>query len=70
MGLLTGGLALGAGTLAAYEIASRLFELPFAFDARAALLTVIGGGAATLLFGLGGAWAALAAKPAALLRNP
>ena len=27
-------------------------------------------GMATLLFGLGGAWAALAAKPAQTLRNP
>ena len=70
IGLLTGLLALGAGTLAASTIARQLFELPFAFDWGAALLTVVGGGTATLLFGLIGAWAALSAKPAALLRSP
>lgn len=70
IGILTGLLALGAGTLAAFAVAKEVFELPFAFDAGAALLTVFGGAAATLSFGLAGAWAALAAKPAALLRNP
>ncbi len=70
IGTLTGLIALGAGTLAAWAIARELFGLPFAFDPGAALLTVIGGGAATLLFGLLGAWRALTAKPAALLRNP
>ena len=70
IGMLTGLVALGAGTLAAWAIARAWFDLPFAFDPGAALLTVIGGGAATLLFGLLGAWQALAAKPAALLRNP
>lgn len=70
IGLLTGILALGAGTLAAFLIAKNVFELPFAFDAGSAFLTVFGGGAAALVFGLFAAWAALAAKPAALLRNP
>jgi len=69
IGVLTGIVALGAGTLAASAIARQVFELPFVFDLRAALLTVIGGGAATLVFGLIGAWTALAAKPAALLRE-
>lgn len=70
IGLLTGLLALGAGTLAAFLIAKNVFELPFVFDAGAAFLTVFGGGAAALVFGLAAAWVALAAKPAALLRNP
>jgi len=70
IGMLTGLVALGAGTLAAWVIVRVWFDLPFAFDPGAALLTVIGGGAATLLFGLLGAWRALTAKPAALLRNP
>lgn len=69
IGVLTGLMALGAGTLAASTIATQVFELPFVFDTRAALLTVMGGGAATLLFGLIGAWAALRSKPAALLRE-
>jgi len=40
------------------------------FDLRAALLTVGGGALATLTFGLAGAWAALSARPASLLRAP
>lgn len=70
IGILTGTLALGAGTLAASQIASQVFGLPFAFDWGAVALTVAGGGAATLGFGLFAALAALSAKPAALLRAP
>jgi putative ABC transport system permease protein len=70
VGLLTGVLALGAGTLAARLIAEELLEVTFVFDLRASLLTVLGGGAATLLFGLVGAWSALSARPAAQLRAP
>ncbi len=69
-GVLTGLLALGAGTLAADIICRQVLEVPLTFDAGVALLTVLGGGAATLLFGLAGAWAALAARPAAQLRAP
>ena len=70
LGALAGLLALGAGSAAAYEVTSRVFDVPFVFDLRAVLLTVVGGAAATLLFGLGAAWSALAAKPASQLRNP
>lgn len=70
IGILTGVLSLGAGTLAAFLVAKEVFELPFVFDTKAVILTVFGGGAATLAFGLFAAWAALSAKPAALLRNP
>jgi putative ABC transport system permease protein len=70
LGLVTGALALGAGSFAAGLIADHVFHEKVAFDLGTALLTVLGGGAATLAFGLAGAWAALAAKPAALLRNP
>ncbi|MEI9994089.1 MAG: FtsX-like permease family protein [Rhizomicrobium sp.] len=69
-GLLTGLLALGAGTLAAAVICEQVLGVPLIFDAAAALLTVAGGGAATLLFGLAGAWTALAARPAQQLRAP
>jgi putative ABC transport system permease protein len=69
-GVLTGLLALCAGTLAADAIAEQVFQVPLTFDWSAAALTVVGGGAATLLFGLAGAWAALAAKPARQLRAP
>lgn len=70
LGILTGALGLGAGTLAAYVISREIFDLPFAFNGGAALLTVFGGAAVTLLFGLAGAWTALAARPAQKLRAP
>ena len=70
IGVLTGCLALAAGTFAAAEVADRVFHVPFAFDASTAFLTIVGGGAATLIFGLVAAWAALAARPAEILRNP
>ena len=70
IGVLTGLLALGAGTLAAWLVTQQVFDVPLEFDTRAVLLIVVGGGAATLAFGLVAAWAALAAKPAGLLRSP
>ncbi|MBS0275553.1 MAG: FtsX-like permease family protein, partial [Proteobacteria bacterium] len=70
IGIITGAVALAAGTLGAWLVVKYVFEADLAFDAGAALLTVVGGGAATLLFGLGAAWAALSAKPAQLLRSP
>jgi putative ABC transport system permease protein len=70
IGVLTGALALGAGTLGAWLTVKYVFDVPFIFDTNAALLTVVGGGAATLAFGLIAAWAALAARPASLLRAP
>ncbi|MEJ0025149.1 MAG: FtsX-like permease family protein [Rhizomicrobium sp.] len=69
-GLLTGVIAFGAGALAADLICEQVLGVALTFDAGAALITVLGGGAATLLFGLVGAWAALAAKPAEQLRAP
>lgn len=70
LGLVTGVLALGAGTLAASIVTRAVFNVTFVFDPRAAALTVLGGAVATLTMGLIGAWVALAAKPAAQLRNP
>jgi putative ABC transport system permease protein len=69
LGLATGVIALGAGTLAAGIIARQVLDTAFVFDAQAALWTVAGGGSATLLFGLFGAIAALNARPAQRLRN-
>lgn len=69
LGMATGIIALGAGTLAASLIARQILDTAFVFDAKAALWTVLGGGAATLLFGLLGAIAALNSRPAARLRN-
>jgi len=70
LGLLTGVLALAVGSFAAEVICRQVLEVPLNFDAGVAALTVLGGGGATLLFGLVGAWAALSARPAALLRSP
>jgi putative ABC transport system permease protein len=69
IGALTGLLALGAGTLAACAVTHYVFAVPLLFNAGAALATVIGGAAATLLFGLIGSWTALSARPAKLLRS-
>ncbi|MBV9061438.1 MAG: FtsX-like permease family protein [Alphaproteobacteria bacterium] len=70
LGILTGALALAAGTFAAWLVARRVLDVPFVFDVRAALLTVLGGAAATLLFGLAAARSALSTRPAEQLRNP
>ncbi len=69
LGITTGIIALAAGSLAASLIARQILNASFVFDARAALWTVVGGGAATLLFGLFGAIAALNARPAQRLRS-
>jgi len=69
LGIATGIIALIAGTVAARVIAGQLLDTAFVFDTRAILWTVLGGGAATLVFGLLGAIAALNARPAARLRN-
>jgi hypothetical protein len=49
--------------------AEQILNINFVFDGGAAAITVVGGGAATLLFGLIGALAALRARPAARLRS-
>lgn len=70
LGAITGMLALGAGSMAASFVARDVFEVPFVFDWRGALFTVLGGTTATLLFGVAAAWSALSVRPAAQLRNP
>jgi len=70
IGMATGLIALVLGTAAAAVITARVFAVALDFDLGAVLTTVLGGTLATLGFGLVAAWAALAAKPAALLRHP
>jgi len=69
LGLATGVIALLAGTLAGWVIAFAILDVPFTFDAQAVLITVVGGAAATLLFGLLGAIGALSVRPARRLRS-
>ncbi len=69
LGAATGVIALAAGTLAGWAIAWGVLDVPFTFDGRAVLITVLGGGAATLLFGLLGAIGALSVRPARRLRS-
>ena len=70
IGVVTGLVALGVGTIAASLIAARVLDVAFAFDARAATITIGIGVAGTLGFGMLAALSALSAKPAELLRNP
>ncbi|HKU65066.1 MAG TPA: FtsX-like permease family protein, partial [Rhizomicrobium sp.] len=70
LGAATGVIALLAGTLAAWIIAWAILDVPFTFDAQAVIVTVVGGGAATLLFGLLGGLGALSVRPARRLRSP
>jgi putative ABC transport system permease protein len=69
VGALCGLLALGAGIAAATLITRRVFEVAPVLDWSAVLLTVGGGAFLTLAFGLTATWTALAARPAAQLRN-
>jgi hypothetical protein len=48
-------IALVMGTLAGWVIAFAILDVPCTFDIIAVLVTVAGGGVATLLFGLVGA---------------
>jgi putative ABC transport system permease protein len=69
LGAISGMLAIGIGTAAAWTIAKSIFGLPFVFDSGAAILTVLGGGAATMVMGLAGSWRALTQRPARQLRE-
>jgi putative ABC transport system permease protein len=69
LGLVTGVMALIAGTAGAWAICRFILNIAFTFDIVAAAATVGGGAAAVLLFGLLGAVAALGVKPANILRS-
>jgi len=69
LGLVTGVMALVAGTAGAWAICRFILHIGFVFDVGAAAATIAGGAAAVLLFGLLGAVAALGVKPAGILRS-
>ena len=70
LGGLAGLAALLAGTMAAWAVATFVLEVPFVFAGAAVAFTIVGGALGTLVLGLSGGFAALAAKPASRLRNP
>jgi putative ABC transport system permease protein len=69
VGLVGAALAFGLGWLAAWAMVTLMMNATFYFAPGVAAVTALGGVAATLLLGLAGAWQALAAKPAPLLRT-
>jgi putative ABC transport system permease protein len=70
LGAFAGLAAAIAGTAAGWAVAHFVLEVPFVFDGRTLLITIAGGALGTLILGLSGGFAALAAKPAKRLRNP
>ena len=69
VGLVGAALAFLLGWAAAWSMVTLMMNASFYFAPGVAAATALGGVAATLLLGLAGAWQALAAKPAPLLRS-
>lgn len=69
VGLVGAALAFLLGWAAAWAMVTVMMGAQFYFAPGVAAATALGGVAATLLLGLAGAWQALAAKPAPLLRT-
>lgn len=69
LGLITGVVALALGTAAGYVVVVYVMDLDFGLYPGAMLLTIVASIGATLFFGLIGTWAALGAKPMAVLRE-
>ncbi|MEK9971612.1 MAG: FtsX-like permease family protein, partial [Ferrovibrio sp.] len=69
VGLVGAALAFLLGWAAAWAMVTLMMNAQFYFAPGVAAVTALGGVAATLLLGLAGAWQALAAKPAPLLRT-
>jgi putative ABC transport system permease protein len=68
MGAAAGGVAIGAGALAAWAILTQVMELSYSFAPGSALAIVAGGVGAVLLAGLAFAWRPLSVRPARILR--
>ena len=69
LGAATAAFAVGAGTLIAWLVVTRIMFADFAFDWTSALAAAGGGLAFTVVLGMVGAWRILGQKPAAFLRE-
>ena len=69
LGAATAAFAVGAGTLIAWAVVTRIMFADFAFDWTSALAAAGGGLAFTVVLGMVGAWRILGQKPAAFLRE-
>jgi putative ABC transport system permease protein len=69
LGLATAAFGVGAGTLAAYVIVTKVMAFDFEFSAAPALAAAGAGLGLTVVLGMIGAWRILGQKPAAFLRS-
>lgn len=69
LGLATGLIAAGVGTLVAWAISTWLMGLNWSFDLPAVAITVAATATLALVAGFAGTWRALGQKAAPLLRN-
>ncbi|MSO64298.1 MAG: FtsX-like permease family protein [Alphaproteobacteria bacterium] len=69
LGLLTGGMATGGGTLAAYLIITQVMAAEWRFMPDIAFGTAAAGVVVTMVFGFVGTWAALSQRAAPVLRT-
>ncbi len=69
LALIVAGLALLLGGLAGWFVIVQIFKLEWQPDWLPVLATVLVGGAVTVILGLLGNWAALSARPNAILRD-
>ncbi len=69
LALIVAGLALGLGGAAGWYVVTQVFKLEWQPDWVPVAATVLAGGAIVVLLGLFGSWAALSARPNAVLRE-
>ncbi len=69
LALIVSGLALLLGGAAGWYIVTQVFQLEWQPDWLPVVATVLAGGAVTVVLGLAGSWAALSARPNAVLRT-
>ncbi len=69
LGLAAAGFGILVGSLASWFLARYILEMPWSFSSLTAILTALTAMAVTVLAGLAVTWSALAARPAAYLRN-